>query len=327
MAADHHSPTSCQRLEAYTAKKILPRFNKAGKAFRLESANHGKKNLVFYLHLDGTEQFMLKCYRKKGRMKNGQLANRFLKRCNINIPEIAFTDSSDRTYRQVGCYIICQKRIIGTTIEGISEKEAALRKIALFYANLHSFRSSRWGRFTAGRKYGFSRYIMDKVVRRLEPLTQDNDLFTAEDRRLCYAWFEGKKDCSRHIRHFSLCHTDIHRDNIIIDKSGEVYIVGVDSIRYLPFPLEYYRLAFTLCEDNDQYLRLFENAYFNSCSQERRKEFELCGDFFKAYALLEIAWHCNKYAGQRTIAEHLRNDFLKTRKKAGSALRTLTARQ
>ena len=308
------------RLETYIEKEVLPKMHLAGTPFSLEPTDLGNRNIVLFLSVDNSKVNIFKGFRKKRRIKNSLLANRFLARCNINVPKTLFSDLSQKTFRRFGYFFSCEEKIDGKSLAEISNVTEVIHHVARFYAQMHSIRSSRWGKLASGRKYGFGNYIMDKVTKRVDMLKGAGNQLSAKNTKTYMRWFEKKLDSIKAIKGFSLCHSDVNKKNILFSDSNQVYIIDNEAVKYLPFPIEFYRLKFLLCADSSEAQGIFEESYFESCPPARRKEFNRCCYFYRAYVLLELACYFTRKLNEHNTAEDLRNYYESNCKKALSAL-------
>ncbi len=311
------------KLEKYAAKKILPRLDSEGRRFELTPTELGNRNHIFFLEIPGRGSFILKGFRDKDRIKNTLLANRFLSRINIPVPKTFFSDTSKKTFSRFGCYFSCEEKIEGKTLADTDDFSDSIGRIASFYANMHRITSSRWGRFTSGKKYGYTRKLMKKVDKRLKALQETASLLAAPDAQRYRQWFDTNKEKTKEIKVFSLCHGDVNARNILLSDNGDMYILDNEAIKYQPYPLEYYRLAFFLFGDNPSARKAFEKAYFEELPPEKRRCFDACDDFYRAYVLLEIAWYCNKKVKKHNTPDALKTAYTTTRTGALDDLKTL----
>lgn len=311
------------KLETYIENKVLPKMDLAGRSFSLQPTELGNRNIILFLNVDNSKVKVFKGFRKKSRIKNNLVANRFLARCNINVSKTLFSDLSQKTYRRFGYYFSCEEKIDGKNLAEINNITEVIPSVARFYAQMHSIRSSRWGKLTSGRKYGFGHYIMDKVTKRLDTLRGSSNQFDAKNTKTYMRWFEKMQDSIKTIKYFSLCHSDVNKKNILLSNSNQVFIIDNEAIKYLPFPIEFYRLKFTLCDESTESQGIFEESYFESCPPTRREEFNRCRNFYRAYVVLELACYFTRKVNEHNAAEDLRNYYESNCKKALSALEEL----
>ncbi len=307
-------------LKDYVDRKILPRMRVNGRPFSLQPTDLGNRNMIFFLEIQGEPAAVLKAYHKNRRLKNDLIASRFLGRCGINVPRPLFSDTSQRTANKFGCYFACEEKIDGRNLAELSDLSGVIPEVARFYAGLHRIQSSRWGKFTAGRKYGFTRYAMEKVAARLESLKGSGALLKTAT---CARWFEDRKKTVKTIKNYSLSHGDANRKNILLAKDRRVFIIDNEAIKYLPFPIEFYRLCFSLCADDMEAQKTFEENYFSIMPQARCEEFSVCREFFRAYVLLELAAYYTRKLKKAEAADPQRSFFDSSRTKILESLREL----
>lgn len=311
------------RLEEYIAKKVLPKLQMEGRPFKIRPTELGNRNIIYFLHIDNFQDTVFKGFAKKNRLKNNLIANRFLARCNIKVPRTIFSDLSQSTYKKFGRFFACEEKAAGKPFSESNEIVKSIPFIAGFYAEMHGIRSSRWGKLTSGKKYGFTSYVMTKVTKRINVLKKSDTSLKAQNFNEFIKWFESAKGSLKKIKYFSLCHGDVNKKNILLSDSNQVCIVDNEAIKYLPFPMEFYRLKYVLGGDSVESQTLFEESYFESCSPERRREFESCNLFYNAYVLLELALYHNKKFKHHKAQEHLKDYFETNRDKALTEIKDL----
>ncbi len=254
----------------------------------------GNRNSIYYVTANDEKQLVFKGYRKKNRLKNSLISSRFLARNNINVPRILFSDTSQKTFNRFGFYCTCEEKIPAVSIADCRITAEHISSIAAFYAGLHSLRSSRWGKIISMRKYGILNTYDRNIKKRLRALHSSHWL-TDDEKDTCLEWFNGAREQVKCVKYYSLCHGDVNKKNILISStSGSVYMIDNEAVRYQPYVLEYYRLYYTLCENNPDLQKRFVDHYMAACSPGRLHELTTCGGFFSSYVLLELAAYHNR---------------------------------
>lgn len=297
-------------MQEYVRSTVLPRLKADDtRGLHLSATELGNRNRIYFLDIPGRDPLILKGFRKKKRLHNHVLSARFLRRCGIPVPEAVFADRSERNHRRLGYYFSAETRLSGSPLALTDDPDRVIDAVAPVYADLHRHRSSRWGLLGAQRRTGFRSYILRKSYRHLETLTRTNVLDTAEADHLS-AWLAQSRNSIRAIPHYSLCHGDVNARNIMLTDSGTAAIIDTEGVRYLPFPLELYRLSLYLFGDTPALQARFEETYLRHCPARRRTELDTGGEFFRAYVLLEIAAYAT-----RTL-ERTDNPVLRGRRQA-----------
>lgn len=281
-------------VQEYVRSTVLPRLKEDNTCdLHLSATELGNRNRIYFLDIPGRDPLILKGFRKKKRLHNHVLSARFLLRCGIPVPEPVFADRSEKNHRRLGYYFSAETRLCGTPLSLAENLDTIIDAIAPVYAALHCHRSSRWGFLGAQRRTGFHSYIRQKASRHLEMLTRAEALDTAEADRL-NAWLGLSRKQIKAIPHYSLCHGDVNARNIIITDRGTAAIIDTEGVRYLPFPLELYRLSLYLFGDSLELQTRFEETYLRHSPARRRTELAAGGDFFKVCVLLEIAAYATR---------------------------------
>ena len=307
-------------LEAYVRQKALPEMNVAGMSFTLEQTGLGNRNKIFFLNIDGAGAYIFKGFTEKYRMKNSLKAHDFLAQHSIATPRVFFSDLSQKTFAAFGCFFSCEERIDGKPLAALANAPEAIPGIARFFAHMHSIRSFRWGKLNNRQLLNFTGYTMRRIMERLAALKQSGACPGDAGADAARQWFEERKKILKAVRRFSLCHGDVNPANILFAADNSIVLIDNEAIKFLPFPIEYYRLQLSLCGDSAEAQKLFEESYFKSASPGRRRELALCGDFFRAYVLLEFVWHYNKKLKQHPAEEADLQYYAEHKKKAAAAL-------
>ena len=289
-----------ETLRQYIVHTVLPGMGIADKNFVLAPVKQGKRNKVFYLTLDQGPSYVIKAFTSKNRLQNTVLGSRFLLRYGIVAPQIYFCDTSAKTFHRFGCFVLCEERIQGSPVLELGNDPETIKAVAAYVSRLHSMRSSRWGSFRSSRRFGFTSYMLRKARERVHSLEASGTLFPGISGNAIVWWFEKRRVAFSAFSDFSLCHGDVNPSNIIITPHRQVVLIDTEALKYLPFPLEYFRLQFFLCQD-DEAAALFEERYFADAHPERKKIMVQYGVVFRAFALLEFAWYFNKKLKQRDI--------------------------
>jgi serine/threonine protein kinase len=289
-----------EAVEDYVKDKVLPKMGKAGRPFNLQPTSLGNRNKIFFLNIDDSGQYIFKGFTEKYRMRNALMAHDFLARHNISTPRVFFSDVTKKTFEKFGCLFSCEERIDGIPLAERANAHDEIPVIAEFFAHMHSVRSFRWGRLRKRQLFDFTTYTMRRIKERLDALHDSGIWDSGAGIDAARQWFARKKDSMKAIKRFSLCHGDVNPANILFTPNDRIVLIDNEAIKFLPFPIEYYRLQFSLCGDNPDAQRLFEENYFKYARPARRKELNNCGDFYKAYVMLEFAWHYNKKVKQHS---------------------------
>jgi thiamine kinase-like enzyme len=296
------------QLEKYIESKVLSKIKLGGRKFKLIPTTLGNRNIIFFLSIDNFKDTVFKGFAKKYRIHNNLLGNSFLAQYGIDVPKIIFSDISQKTYRDFGCYFSCEEKIEGKSLAEIEDPIKLIPAVAGFYSKLHNIVSPGWGKLTSGRKYGFKNYLLDKVTKRLDIINKSDIGFDKWTVKLFSKWFEKTSD-SLIIKNFSLSHGDVNKKNIMISDNNRVSIIDNETIKFLPFQIEFFRLKYILSEGCPDAQDLFEKSYFESCSPERLSDFEKCRYFYNAYVLFEFAMYYNRKLKDPKIDDCLKNNY------------------
>jgi tRNA A-37 threonylcarbamoyl transferase component Bud32 len=314
-------------LEKYIERKVLPAICKTPGNFHLLPTSLGNRNMLIFLTGNNFQDMVLKGFTQKLRLENSVLSSRVLTQHDINIPEVFFSDTSQRTFKQFAYYFCCEKKISGNNLDEITCSPEIITAVATFYARMHNINGRRWGRLTSLRRYGFTGHIREKIKTGLSRLNNTlPDEFDKKKLTHSLEWFEKKLKNIKPVKEFHMCHGDVNKKNIILSDSSQIFIIDNEAIKYLPFPIEFFRLKFILCRDDLEMQRVFEQAYFKGLPQEMLKTIKTTGLFYSAYVLLEFTLYFNKKIRQQNKSDSIMNDSHRTNRLiALNGLKDLTA--
>lgn len=305
-------------LQRYITTRVLPALGAQGGAFRLEPVKGGSRNLIWVLHLEGGGRYVLKALAKRFRIKNIIWAHAYLKRRAVPVPRLLFADRSWDTARAMGYYFACEEWIDGTALDELADcRSSHIDRTAGLFARMHAGRSFRWGKLKTFQVRGFRQYLLRKASGRCRALAESGCLVGKGTADSLAAWFRAEASAVRPLHRFSLCHGDVNMKNILLCPDGAIRLIDTEAFKFLPFQIEYYRLAYGLCGFDENLHRHFSRAYEAAAPKKNRQALERRHLLYHAYVLLEIAWHCNKKLKRpEGLTDEARCGFAATRSSA-----------
>jgi aminoglycoside phosphotransferase (APT) family kinase protein len=316
-------PIQPDRLNEYITASILPALGAGSRSFSLAPVSGGSRNLIWFLTVEGGGRFVLKAVSKRFRIKNIIWAHAHLERRAIPVPRLFFADRAWKTAETMGYYFACEELVEGRPLEELGEgRSLHIDRAAAVFACMHAVRSFRWGKLKSFQVLGFRDYFLRKMSERARALASSGCLSGGGSADSLVAWFERKKSVIRPFARFSLCHGDVNMKNILVCPDTTIRLIDTEAFKFLPFQMEFFRLAYALCGFDDALHRRFRDAYAAAAPKKNRRALERCGPLYQSYVLLEIAWHFNKKLKQATLPESARSAFSGSR---GSALEQLAA--
>ena len=320
---DTPKPIQPDKLNDYITANILPALGASGRAFSLEPVSGGSRNLIWFLTVADGGRYVLKAVSKRFRIKNIIWAHAHLERRGIPVPKLFFADRAWKTAGTMGCYFACEERVEGKPLDELGDgRRRHIAQSAALFARMHAARSFRWGKLKSFQVLGFRDYLMRKTSERARALAASGGMPGGSSADSLVAWFERKKSVIKPLARFSLCHGDVNMKNILLCPDNKIRLIDTEAFKFLPFQIEYFRLAYALCGFDEALHRQFRDAYTAASTKKNRRELERCGPLYHAYVLLEIAWHFNKKLKQAELPESARSAFAGSR---GSALEHLAA--
>jgi len=310
-------------LAGYITKRILPAVGRQGASFTLELISSGSRNIIWFLTIADGGKYVLKAVSKRFRIKNIIWAHAYLERRGLPVPRLLFADRAWKTARTMGYYFACEERVDGIALDGLGDERAGhIKPVAALFASMHANRSLRWGKMKSFQILGFGEYLMRKAAERIEALAGSGCTVQGKPAAGLLAWFEQKKTIIKPFWGFNLCHGDVNMKNILLSPGGSIRLIDTEAFKFLPFQIEYFRLAYGLCGFDAAALEQFTSAYAAAATIKNLQRLETQGFFYHAYVLLEIAWHFNKKLKRENLpAAELRG----CRENRGKALEHLAA--
>ncbi len=316
-----HLMQEIHKLEHYIYSTILPAVHKPGASFTLQPTDLGNRNVIFFFTIENLPPLILKGYRKKSRFKKALRGSRLLAQHGINVPHLYFSDSAQTCFREFGCYLVCEEKIAGKSLAEFEDIKEFVPSVARCYAQLHRAREPHWKSLFSVSLLRYRSSVMSDMEERLDYLDRWNpQRFSSKTMGSCRTWFYKRKASLNSLQGFSLCHGDVNRKNIIISESGDIFLIDPEAVKFAPFLLEFYRLELNLCEDRLDVIELFDTIYCKHADKKALEELKQCGEFFKAYVLLECACYFTKKRRQVKADEPLQNYYIRQGEKVFAAL-------
>lgn len=312
-----------EKLKFYITTRVLPALGGLGSTFTLEPVSCGSRNLIWFLTIEGGGRYVLKAVAKRFRIKNIIWAHAHLERRGIPVPRLFFAARDWKTAETMGYYFACEELVEGRPLDELGDaRRQHIDRAAAVFARMHAERSFRWGKLKSFQILGFRDYFLRKTSERARALAASGCLPGGSSADSLVAWFERKKSIIRPFARFSLCHGDVNMKNILLCPDNTIRLIDTEAFKFLPFQMEFFRLAYALCGFDEALHRQFSDAYTAAAPKKNRRSLVRCGPLYQAYVLLEIAWHFNKKLKQAELPESAHSAFAGSR---GNALERLAA--
>ena len=261
-AMDTPQPIQPDKLNDYITASILPALGAGGRTFSLEPVSGGSRNLIWFLTVEGGGRYVLKAVSKRFRIKNIIWAHAHLERRGIPVPKLFFADRAWKTAGTMGYYFACEERVEGKPLDELGDgRRHHIAQAAALFARMHAARSFRWGKLKSFQVLGFRDYLMRKTSERARALAASGCMPGGSSADSLVAWFERKKSVIRPLARFSLCHGDVNMKNILLCPDNKIRLIDTEAFKFLPFQIEYFRLAYALCGFDEALHRQFSDAY------------------------------------------------------------------
>ncbi len=269
-AMETPKPIQPDILNDYITASILPALDARGRTFNLEPVSCGSRNLIWFLTVEGGGRYVLKAVSKRFRIKNIIWAHAHLERRGIPVPKLFFADRAWKTAETMGYYFACEERVEGKPLDELGdERWNHIARAAALFARMHAVRSFRWGKLKSFQVLGFRDYLLRKASERARALAASGCLPVGSSADSLAAWFERKKSVIRTLARFSLCHGDVNMKNILLCPDNKIRLIDTEAFKFLPFQMEFFRLAYALCGFDEELHRQFRDAYTAAARQKK----------------------------------------------------------
>jgi Ser/Thr protein kinase RdoA (MazF antagonist) len=290
-------------LDRYLRERVLPALGSGGD-YALEPVKTGSRNLVWFLTTAEGGSFVLKAVSKRFRIKNLIRAHRYLRGRGLPVPRLLFADRARATAGQTGYYFACEERVRGMALDELgAERTGCLGPVAALFAGMHQTTSLRWGKLKTFQVLGFRQYLLRKAGERLHALADAGCALPGPSPQAILAWFERASSGLGMLQSFNLCHGDVNMQNILVGPGREIRLIDMEAFKFLPFQIEFFRLAYALCGFDAALHERFRKLYAAGSSKKNLRRFQAGGPLYHAYVLLEIAWYGNKKLKDPALSE------------------------
>jgi len=280
---------SNEQIDLYIKEHLLPQLSRVHSFYHFELTDRGQRSSISYLTIDDFKPLVLKGTKKKRKAQHMCEGTHHLQSHGIKAPEIIYLDLSRKTFKQFGCYFVCEEKIEGKICEELDNPMDSLPLAAEAFARLHHIKRAGWGRIDSSKRYRFWNHLKATIKEKLRRMRAYKNLFPSKQCELYWHWFTAYKDTISSYRSFSLSHCDPHMHNILISDEKEVYLLDNESLRYLPLSIDFYKLQYHFCQDDAEKTARWHKAYLSYLSEDEVEEFNLSKDFFNCYVLLDFA--------------------------------------
>jgi Ser/Thr protein kinase RdoA (MazF antagonist) len=305
-----------KRLEQYIEKRLLDALGCPECKFSLKETSLGIHNHVFYLDIQGRDPLVLKGVNSRGRFKTIVSCSAYLAEKGISVPKVLYAEKDKKLFEGPGLHIICEERITGDTLQERKGSARLIADAARFLARLHSVTRSTWGKIDEEKTGCLHEYLFGKLEGKIKQWQKHDPSFPTELKADVSEWIEPWKKDIEQITTFSLCHGDPNPGNIILSTAGQLFLLDIGHIRYLPCAIDFYTLQLNLCEDNEGKLKIFEDAYCEGMDDHDLSVFKTSQPFFKVYVLIQFASMLAERLTTAAPEEPYHEEYVKYLKKA-----------
>jgi thiamine kinase-like enzyme len=280
---------SREQTDLYIKNYLLAQLSRDNASYHFELTDRGQRSTITYLSIEDFKPLVLKGTKKKRKAEHMWEGTHHLQSHDIKVPEIIYLDLSRRTFKQFGCYFVCEEKIEGKVYEELDNPINSLPLVAEAFARLHHIKRAGWGRVDSGKRYRFWSYLKSTIKEKLRRVRAYTNLFSSKQCEFYWHWFTTYKDKISRYKIFSLSHCDPHMHNVLISNTQEVYLLDIDALRYLPLSIDFYKLQYNFCQDDAEKITRWQQAYLSHLPKDEADEFNESKDFFHSYVLLDFA--------------------------------------
>ena len=280
---------TAETVEKYVAGTLLDRLGFSGRPFVLTETGLGIHNHVFYLDIDGSPPLVVKGIEKRQRLRTIVRCSEHLAEKGISVPGILYAEEDRRLFGRLGLNIICEERILGSTLQEKPPDEETIGRVARFFSGMHNVRRPAWGRVEQQMSRGLYPYLLGKVrekIRQWEALDAELDPGTGPE---LLGWMRTWRERIESLACFSLVHGDPNPGNVIAGTDGRLYVLDTGHVRYLPRAIDYYSLKVHLCRDSRSLAAVFDTAYSDGMPRDELAGMQGTLPFCEAYVLVHFA--------------------------------------
>lgn len=284
----HTSEIIMQRAQRFVAGTLRDALGYRQKKFTLEATDLGFHSSVFFLTFENGPPLVVKVLTSNKRFRSLVQCAEHLMKLDVRVPQILYAYEDRNIFPWLRMHIICEERIIGTTLFEMQRTAALIPELTRFFVRLHSITRETWGEVAKPQKNGLFEYFIAKAQRKLHLWRHyDPSVSTAFEKK-CTDWMKEQKKTIQNIATFSLSHGDPNPGNIIYNSKGDIVLLDTGHIRYFPRALDYYKLLIHFCQDNKELIKQFEGHYLNALTKEEQNTFDDSHLFFKLSVLIDF---------------------------------------
>jgi len=278
-----------QKLRRYIVTTLLPSLGCAGRGFSLTRTDLGVHNIVFYLDIEGYKPLVLKAIGRRKRMDMLVACARHLAERGIRAPRVVHVGPDRWLFGRRGFHLVCEERILGTTLFELGTPCELLPGAASFFAALHNVCSARWGTLDRLRSGGLYAHLDRRLQDKTAQWQAADRTFPEMLGKQIRTWAAGWQKKIDAVSTFSLSHGDPNPGNIMVTSEGDFAILDTGHIRYLPRALDYWMVKIHLCRSDAEKTEIFTSAYHQGMEESQRPSFEETEPFFALYVLVDFA--------------------------------------
>jgi hypothetical protein len=280
---------SKEQIDLYIKDHLLPQLSRDHASYHFEISDIGQRSIITYLTIEDFKPLVLKATKKKHKAEHMWEGTRHLHSHGIKAPEITHLNLSRKIFKRFGCYFVCEEKIEGKVFREFDNPMDYLSLVAENFVRLHHIKRAGWGRIDSSKRYRLWNYLKGTIKKKLKNLSSYKKLFSSKQCDHYLQWFTIYKDTISGYNKFSLSHCDPHMHNVMINDTREVYLLDVDALRYLPLSIDFYKLQYNFCQDDEEKTSKWQQEYLSRLSREELEEFNKSKDFFHCYVLLDFA--------------------------------------
>jgi len=264
---------------------------------------------IFYLSLNGKNQYVVKFHRKRKSLNRTVLNIEHFLKHKQNVPDIIYFDNSLRTRFALGYYISVESFVEGKHLDEVDLTSDIISSFAVELAKVHSVKRCYPGLVNCKYHCNLSNCWLNIVNDRIKLMKRRGIGFDLSELQIIKSYFKNEANSFKDRVVCELTHHDLYPDNIIIDSNNSIWFIDTMRAWYGIYAWDLTEILYLIELRDIGLKRQFEDVYFKNVAHITREDYNIHKRFFEAWLHFRAA--C---AAARRMARG------KTRSKSGRLL-------
>ncbi len=199
---------------------------------------------------------------------------------NIRVPKVLSLKKNGRT----GALFMLEEFVEGKFVRGGSMTERELEAVTDEMARMHSVHNNKWGPADMIRLEDHYATIVRRAKRQLARVAQISKLEgvknVSEGQKQVNDWLLGWKDTFAALRHYTLVHNNLHRENGLFMADGRYCLLDNSTVEWGVPARDISLVHDTMCEGNPEIIARFNNSYYRKLPDTDRGTLRKLSPFY-----------------------------------------------